>query len=192
MTDLVCWLDVVEYEQATPDLKDVYDGVRSSDGRLHNLYQGFSLRPHTIKPADDLYLAALHHADNTLPKWFSELIGVYVAILSGCDYAEAHHGNNYLYLLGDEQEGQQVLADLKTGTLENCGTEKEVIALGYVRKLTLEPQSVVEKDVCALIEAGWDHGEILEIVQIVAMFSYFIRVINGVGISLGNEKLGLY
>ena len=35
-------------------------------------------------------------------------------------------------------------------------------------------------------------GEILEIVQLVAMFSYFVRVINGVGIQLGNEKLGLY
>ncbi len=43
-----------------------------------------------------------------------------------------------------------------------------------------------------LRSADWKDTEIFELVQVVAMSSYFVRVINGVGIELGDEKLGLY
>jgi len=39
---------------------------------------------------------------------------------------------------------------------------------------------------------GWSDGEILEIVQIVGMFSYLVRVINGLGISLQGDRIGRY
>ncbi|MFT5351605.1 MAG: putative peroxidase-related enzyme, partial [Gammaproteobacteria bacterium] len=161
-------------------------------GQLDNLYQGFSLRPHTIVPADDLYLAAMHHADNVLPTWMSELIGTYVAILTGCDYASAHHGHNYSYLINDSEKSEKVLAALKSNDLACCGDDREVAALRYVLQLCMEPASIEKQHVDTLSELGWSDGEILEIVQLVAMFSYFVRVINGVGIQLGNEKLGLY
>ena len=90
MQNEVCGIEVVRYEDAGPELRAVYDRVRGPDGRLDNLYQAFSLRPHTIEPADSLYLAVLHDDDNKLPKWFSELIGTYVAILTDCEYALAH------------------------------------------------------------------------------------------------------
>lgn len=186
------WVDVVDYESADQNLKGIYDKVRSPGGQLDNLYQGFSLRPHTIKPADDLYIAAMHHEDNTLPKVFSELIGVYVAILSGCEYARKHHGHNFEHLLGDEQQAEVILANLEADQLELCGEAHEVSALRYVKKLCLKPEAVTQEDVAELSRHQWADGEILEIVQIVAMFSYFVRVINGVGISLVGDKVGLY
>jgi uncharacterized peroxidase-related enzyme len=192
MNDKICWIDVVDYQEADVDLKNIYDGVRSPEGQLDNLYQAFSLRPHTIRPADDLYLATLHHQDNTLPKWFSELLGTYVAILTGCDYARAHHGQNFAYLMADHDRANNVVESLVSGDLAACGTEKEVSALSYANKLCLDPGQVCQSDIETLTRTGWSDGEILEIVQIVGMFSYFCRVINGVGISLGKEKIGLY
>ena len=188
----ISWIDVVSYEAADENLQDIYDQVRSPGGQLDNLYQGFSLRPHTIKPADDLYLAALHHADNTLPKWFSELIGTYVAILSGCEYARTHHGHNFMHLLGDNERAERILAALAADQLEACGEVREVAMLRYVKQLCLAPESITRDDIAELSKHGWNDGEILEVVQIVAMFSYFVRVINGVGISLVGDKVGLY
>jgi alkylhydroperoxidase family enzyme len=43
-----------------------------------------------------------------------------------------------------------------------------------------------------LRRSGWDDGEILEIAQVVGMFSYFVRIINATGISLTGDKIGLY
>lgn len=192
----ICWIDVVDYQQADKELQGIYDQVKSPGGQLDNLYQGFSLRPHTIKPADDLYLAALHHENNTLPKWFSELIGTYVAILSGCEYARTHHGHNFVHLFGevtgDAERAEAILVALALGQLELCGEAREVSALRYVKKLCLEPEAITKDDVAQLSRQNWSDGEILEIVQIVAMFSYFVRVINGVGISLVGDKVGLY
>lgn len=192
MEDKVCWIDVVDASDADAALKAIYQRVRSPGGQLDNLYQGFSLRPHTILPADDLYLAAMHHDDNELPKRFSELMGTYVAILSGCEYAATHHGHNFAHLHADSDSSSAILAALANDELDKCGNRREVSALKYVRKLSLHPEQMTQEDVLEMRASGWSDGEVLEIVQVVAMFAYFVRVINGVGIQLGNEKPGLY
>lgn len=192
MNDNISWIATISYEDADTRLRSIFDHVRSADGHLDNLYQAFSLRAHTIKPADDLYRAALHNDANTLPPWFAELIGSYVAILTGCHYALAHHGHNFSYLLDDPARAEMILQSLRDDELEQCGNEREVSVLRYVKKLCLAPQQISADDVAALKEQGWDDGEILEIVQIVAMFSYFTRVINGIGISLHGDRIGLY
>lgn len=192
MADTECWIGVVKEEEANADLSKIYDRVRGPGGQLDNLYKGFSLRPHTIIPADDLYLAAMHHEKNTLPKRISELLGTYVAILSNCKYALAHHGHNFIHLTGDKERAENVIESLYKDELGSCGDRREVAALHYAKRLCLQPDSVQKADVEALKSSGWADGEVLEIVQVVAMFSYFVRVINGVGISLGDEKTGLY
>jgi uncharacterized peroxidase-related enzyme len=192
MKNNVCWIDVVKYEDAGGGLKAIYDNVTSSDGNLDNLYQAFSLRPHIIKPADDLYKAVLHNDDNALPKWFSELISTFVAIVTGCEYARSHHGANFVHLLGNEKKAESIILSLEQDDLDHCGDEKEVCALRYVRKLCREPENISFEDISLLSNMGWRDGEILEIVQIVSTLSYFCRVINGVGISLAGDRIGLY
>ena len=139
MRDRFCWIEAIAYEDADEALKSTYDQVRSPAGDLDNLYRAFSLRPHTIPPADGLYRAALHHADNRLPKWFSELIATYVAMLSGCEYALTHHGCNFSHLVDDAARAEAILQALREDELEACGDAREVSALRYVRKLCLEP-----------------------------------------------------
>lgn len=188
----VCWLETVDYQHADASLRSVYDSVKGPSGELDNLYQAFSLMPQTIKPADDLYRAALHHSENRLEKRFAELIGCYVAILSGCDYALTHHGHNFAQLHGDRQHAEQMLRQLQQSHLDDCGTASEVSALRYVEKLCQAPQNMSRADLADLSAHGWSGADILEIVQIVAMFSYFVRVINAVGISTNGEKIGFY
>lgn len=192
MPEHVCWIDDIDYQEAGPELKSVYDQVLSPTGQLDNLYRGFSLSPQTILPADDLYKAALHHNNNVLSKVFAELVGTYVAVLAGCNYAQAHHGQNFIALSTDTDQANRILTALNLDNIEACGTDQEVQALKYVRKLCLRPAEIEQSDIETLRAAGWKDTEISELVQVVAMFSYFVRVINGVGIELGNEKPGLY
>lgn len=188
----VCWINTIDYDAADQQLKATYDDVRNADGRLDNLYQAFSLRAHTIKPADDLYLAAMHHEHNSLPKRLSELLGTYVAVLVGCGYAYAHHSHNFTQLCEDRKHAIRILDALQAGDLDACGDEREVAALRYVRELTERPASITVDNINRLRNIGWDDGEILEIAQVAAMFSYFVRIINGVGISLDGDRIGLY
>ena len=48
-----------------------------------------------------------------------------------------------------------------------------------------------EYDVLALREAGYGDGEILEINQIVSYFSYANRMVQGLGVSIEGDVLGL-
>lgn len=192
MPKRICWIDDVDYHEANAELRTIYDQVLSPNGQLDNLYRGFSLSAQTILPADDLYKATLHHNNNVLPKGFAELVGTYVAILAGCDYAKAHHGQNFIALSNDRTLAKQILAALSANDIADCGSEQEVIALKYVRKLCLQPSETARADIETLRAAGWKDTEISELVQVAAMFSYFVRIINGVGIELGDEKLGLY
>ena len=61
-----------------------------------------------------------------------------------------------------------------------------------MKQLCLTLESVTQNDIAELSKHDWNNGEILEVVQTMAMFSYFVRVINDVGIWLVGGKVGLY
>lgn len=52
-------------------------------------------------------------------------------------------------------------------------------------------QNIVEQDIIDLRNAGWDDGEIVEINQVTAYFSYANRTIVGLGGSLKGDMIGL-
>ena len=56
--------------------------------------------------------------------------------------------------------------------------------LDYAAKLTLTPEKMVEADVEALREAGFEDRAILDIAQIVAYYAYVNRLADGLGVSL--------
>ncbi len=63
--------------------------------------------------------------------------------------------------------------------------------MAYARKLTEDPSSVAQNDIERLRLAGFDDGEILEINQVSAYFSYANRTVLGLGCSTEGDILGL-
>lgn len=60
--------------------------------------------------------------------------------------------------------------------------------LEFAELLTLNPSSVTEGDVDRLREAGFGDADIVDIVHVVGMFSYFVRIADGLGIELEPER----
>lgn len=54
--------------------------------------------------------------------------------------------------------------------------------LDYVEKLTLRPSSITEADVEALRAHGFSDTAIHDIVQVTALFAYYNRLADGLGI----------
>ncbi len=192
----VCWIETIPAHRAEGLLMEAYEQVGRPDGTVHNLYRAFSLWPTPLPWADGLYRAILHSDDHALPRWFQELLSTQVAILTDCAYAAAHHGANFKALHGDGDKAERMLAAVRAGVhggaLEEIFEEKQAALLRYGAKLTLEPQSMREADIAALRAAGVTDREILEANQISANFNYWVRVINGLGIRLGGERVGAY
>ncbi len=73
---------------------------------------------------------------------------------------------------------QAVKTDYRKGPL----TPADRAMLDYAIKLTRTPAKMSEGDVTALREAGFDDDGIHEIAQITALFNYYNRIADGLGI----------
>lgn len=188
----MAWIRTVPFEEATGKLKRLYDRVTGPGNNVDNIMMAHSLRPHSMEGHMAIYKNVLHHTGNTVPKWFLEVLGVWVSSLNDCAYCVEHHFAGLQRLLGDEARGRAIRAAIEASDPEAAPLEPaQVLAMGYARKLTEAPASVSEADVAALREAGFEDGEILEINQVTAYFAYANRTVLGLGCSTKGDVLGL-
>lgn len=186
------WIQTIDYAHATGRLKQLYDRVKGPDDNVDNILKVHSLRPHTLEAHMHVYKYVLHHHANRLPKWFLEAIGVYVSMLNGCSYCVDHHCVGLRRQLGDgTARADAITAALAADRPEDAFAARELAALRYARRLTVEPQQVAQSDIEAMRAAGMDDGEILEVNQVTAYFAYANRTVSGLGVTTRGDILGL-
>ena len=186
------WIKTILPEDATGDLKEIYEQTKSPHGTYDNVYISKSLRPQTILGHDTIYRAVLHHPDVTLPLWFLELVATYTGILLNCTYSPTHHGTNYRRLLADPERQAVIDAAMEADQFEDAFSGKELEFLRYTKKLTLTPGEITKADIEAMQAAGADDGEILEVNQVCAVFNYSNRSLSGLGVDIGDDRVGFY
>lgn len=185
------WIKTISYENADPRLKSIYDSVKGPNNNIDNVLLIHSLRPHTLVGHMALYKNVLHNANNKLPKWCLEGIGVYVSYLNKCDYCFDHHYTGLKRLLNDEKQAKSFHTSLIEDKLEDFLNHKHLEGFRYAKKLTLNPEQISEKNIDAMKMAGFNDGEILEINQVVSYFNYVNRTVLGLGVDTKGDLLGL-
>ncbi len=186
------WIKTISYSDADARLKPLYDRVKGPDDNVDNIMMAHSLRPHSMEGHMLLYKNCIHHASNTVPKWYLEVLGVWVSLLNGCDYCVEHHFAGLRRLLRDDTHADEIRAALEAGNVSATPLEaRHHAGMVYAQALTRRPAEMVEADVVALRDAGWPDGEILEINQVVAYFAYANRTVLGLGCSTKGDVLGL-
>ena len=186
------WIKTVPYEESTGKLRQLYDRVKGPGDNVDNIMMMHSLRPHSMEGHMAIYKYVLHHSGNRVPKWFLEVLGVWVSRLNDCDYCVEHHFAGLRRLLADDARAGAIRAGIEARDLSAVpldAAQRE--AMAYARKLTRDPGGMVAGDVGALRAAGWEDGEILEINQVVAYFAYANRTVLGLGCSTEGDILGL-
>jgi len=188
----MAWIATVPYEKARGRLKTLYDRVKGPDNNVDNIMMMHSLRPHSMEGHMAIYKYALHHSANTVPKWFLETLGVWVSSLNKCNYCVEHHFSGLQRLLKDEEKAEAIRTAITARTIDQAPLDKkQKIAMEYARQLTENPAEMREEIVTQLRSAGYSDGEILEINQVSAYFSYANRTVLGLGCSTDGDILGL-
>ena len=186
------WIDTIAYEEADAKLKALYDRVKGPNNNVDNIMMMHSLRPHTMEGHMAIYKYVLHHRDNTIDKWFLETLGVWVSTLNKCEYCVEHHFAGLKRLLNDDKKATQIRSAIDTNKIEEAPLENcQKTAMEYARKLTHNPGSIREESIEKLRADGYTDGEILEINQVCAYFSYANRTVLGLGCSTKGDILGL-
>ena len=179
-------------QEATGRLKKLYEQVMTPDRHVDRILQIHGLRPRTLAAHLSIYKAALHSKPNALSPRERELIAVCVSRLNECDYCVQHHTAGLGRHVQDQELAQE-LGKASVGLPSSAElTEREKAMCVYAAKLTEYPATMEESDLDDLRKAGLDDAGILDLNQIVAYFAYANRTVNGLGVEVGDEPLGLH
>ena len=186
------WIEMLTDEQASDNVRRIFNKARTPHGTLDNVMRVHSLRPETMLGHLALYQSVLHSKDLTLPMWFLEVIACYVSLLNQCNYSFTHHWDNAEKLINNSRRAQNVRHALENDIVGDIFQGKERELLEYAKKLTPAVQTMQETDIIKLQKAGVMDGEILEVNQVVAYFKYSNRLLNGLGVSTAGDVVGYY
>ena len=188
----MAWIDTIDNADAQGSLRKLYDAVQTPDGHVDNILRVHSLRPRTLRGHLELYKATLHSKPSGLSYRERELVGVCVSKTNSCSYCVQHHQAGLARELGDADLAAE-LAAANVGEKDSDHiTERELALCAYARKLTQQPGAMAASDRDPLREQGLDDAAILDLNQIVAYFAYANRTVNGLGVEIAGEPLGLH
>lgn len=92
-----------------------------------------------------------------------------------------HHGEALRKTLRDEEK----FADIQTSFMASeYLSPKELAALEFSKRLTLEPQSVSKEDYEKLAAADFSDEEVLHVTEVTAYFNFVNRMASGLGVEL--------
>jgi len=185
------WISTISYDDADGVLKELYERIKGPDNNVDNIMLAHSLRPHSMQGHMTLYKYVLHHPRNTLPKSYLETVGVYVSLLNQCPYCVEHHFAGLRRLLADDDRSAAVREALEAKDPGAAFSGRELAGLRYAEALTTDAAALCSSDIEALRSAGFDDGEILELNQVSAYFSYANRTVLGLGIGIDGDIIGL-
>ncbi len=186
------WIRVINLAEAGGLLRSLYEQIRTPEGHVDRILQVHSLRPRTLQAHLAIYKAVLHSRPNGLSPREREIVGVCVSGLNGCGYCVAHHRAALARHVGDAELAARLARAAAGEGGPDPLTQREEALCRYARKLTRTPEAMNGEDLEPLRRSGLDDAAILDLNQIVAYFAYANRTVQGLGVTAGDEPLGLH
>lgn len=176
-------IPIVDYPDASGRLKEVYDELIKSRGKLADVHKVQSLRPESIVAHMALYMEIMY-SRSELSRAERELIAVAVSVTNGCAYCTNHHAQALNHYWKDELKIEKLMqADFTMGLLP-----KEKAFCEFARHLTLHPEEHEKEDfTIKLKELGCSDAAILDVVLVTAYFNFVNRIVLSLGIELETD-----
>ena len=170
------WIQVIEPEEASGRLKEIYDETAKKRGKLADIHKIHSLNPESLTAHMGLYMT-LMFGKSPLSRRERELIGVAVSRANGCAYCVAHHSDALA-----RYEKRDGYVNLISNGLSGSVDAKDACLIRFSEKITRSPKDMAEADLKGLRDQGFD-----DVVQIAGYFNFVNRLVLGLGLSPENE-----
>lgn len=181
------WIKEIEVNEAEGKLKDYYDELLKSRGKVSNILKIHSLNPGSMKEHLELYMSIMF-SKSGLKRDEREMIAVVVSSLNVCEYCINHHAEALNHYWKDDEKIQKLIKDFRNLDL----SDKQKTMLEYSEKLTLTPNEVSEDDIQRLRNIGFTDENILNINLIVSYFNFVNRIALGLGVEFSEEEMKGY
>lgn len=124
------------------------------------------------------YHSAVMRQPSALSPALRELIAAYVSGLNACRYCAGVHGATARAFGIEEERLGRMLDDLDFAGVD----PKELPLFRYAKKLTLEPAKMTPADAEAVFAAGWDERALHDAVNVICLFNFMNRLVEGHGV----------
>lgn len=179
----MAWIKQINEKDASGKLKEVYDEIMNTRGKISNIMKIHSLDIVSMKNHLDLYLSIVIK-DSNISHEEKELIAVVVSSLNNCNYCIHHHAEALKKFWDDEVKINMLISDYKSIEFPI----RVHAILNYAEKLTVTPGLVNEYDVQNLRIHNLSDEDILNVNLIVSYFNFVSRIANGLGVEASEEE----
>jgi len=177
-------IKVINHTEATGKLKEIYEELKKSRGKLANVHMIQSLRPESIKAHMKLYMEIMY-SPSELSRAERELIGTIVSITNGCKYCTKHHSEALNHYWKDNSKIEKLL----NGNLDEILSPKEKALYEFSRHLTLHPEQHENSDFTKQLRCvGLSDAAILDVVLVTAYFNFVNRIVLSLGVEIEKDN----
>lgn len=128
------------------------------------------------------YLDVVMRAPSELSIADRELISAYVSTLNDCAFCYNAHAA-FAEGFGAAPELVDALASKDLPPVE----DKQKPLYAYAAKLTLQPHSVTQADVDAILAQGYSEQTVHDLASVVGLFNHMTRIVAGLGVPANKE-----
>ena len=176
-------IKVIQQEEAEGRLKEIYEELEKTRGKLAEVHKIQSLRPESIEKHMDLYMEIMY-SNSVLSRADREMIATVVSAANECTYCQNHHANALNNYWKDDEKVLQLRKDLEKVDL----SQKEMSLCRFARHLTKNPGDHENRDFTEpLRSCGLDDKAILDTVLVTTYFNFVNRIVISLGLELEDD-----
>lgn len=177
-------IKVVQHEEAEGLLKETYDHLVATRGKLAEVHKIQSLNPPTIMQHMDLYMGIMF-GQSPLKRYQREMMAVVVSKSNNCPYCQVHHAEALNFYWKDNAKTEALKQDYTQVAL----SEVDRALCDMAKALTLDPgESAKGQEVAKLKQLGLEDRAILDATLVIAYFNFVNRIVLNLKVELGEEE----
>lgn len=179
-------IPVIDLADATGELKEIYEELIQSRGKLAEVHKIQSLNPRSIVNHMDLYLTIMF-GRSPLKRVQREMMAVVVSRANQCPYCQVHHAEAVQHYWKDAARVEALRKDFRSVELK----EQDRLLCAYAEKLTLEPAAETQQQFFEpLRNTGLSDRGILDATLVISYFNFVNRMVLGLGVVLEENPGG--
>jgi uncharacterized peroxidase-related enzyme len=184
----MAFIETIEPSNAQGELKDIYDDLLKSRGKIAEVHKIQSLNPPTIIHHMELYMTIMY-GKSPVKRVLREILGVIVSMANQCEYCTEHHAVAVNHYWKDSDRIERLKRDFNRADLN----QNELVLCEYAHDLTLNPGNSQDGSwVNKLQDAGYSDREILDATLVCAYFNFVNRMVLSLGATTSEEEVSGY
>ena len=176
-------IKVIPPNEAEGSLKEIYDQLIKSRGKLANVHMIQSLNPKTIVSHMDLYMSIMFK-ESPLHRYQREMLAVITSLYNSCKYCVEHHKQALLHYWKDEERIDLLIKDYLNANI----SAKDKALCKMAHYLTIKPDYEAKDSFFNELRVQQlSDREILDATLVIAYFNFVNRIVLNLGVGLEND-----